>query len=67
VSTHPCPAPNCDREVPFEQLACRAHWFLIPKPLRDELWRAYREDGIGSETHGAAVDACIDFLRKAVA
>lgn len=21
---------------------CREHWFRLPKPLRDEIWRAYR-------------------------
>lgn len=61
---HTCPAPGCDEKVPYDQLACKAHWFTIPKPLRDELWRAYRSNGQGSDEHIAAMDACIEFLEQ---
>lgn len=67
MSTHRCPAPGCEERVPRAQYACRAHWFQIPKPLRDELWRAYREDGALSEPHLAAMEACDDFLERAAA
>jgi hypothetical protein len=63
-STHKCPAPDCTKRVPFDQLACLAHWFAIPKPLRDEVWRAYRGPGPGSVAHLAAIGAAIDFLRR---
>jgi hypothetical protein len=22
---------------------CRDHWFALPKPIRDEIWRTYRK------------------------
>jgi hypothetical protein len=59
VSTHTCPAPGCAREVSDELLACREHWYALPKPLRDALWRAYNDHGRGSPAHTAAVDACL--------
>lgn len=63
--THVCPAPGCEEQVDRSMLACRAHWFSIPKPLRDEVWEAFLGDGPGSEQHFAAINACIDFLEKA--
>lgn len=41
-TTHRCPGPGCERRVPADQLACRDHWFQVPKPLRDEVWSAWR-------------------------
>jgi hypothetical protein len=60
--SHRCPAPGCTKDVPSNQYACRDHWFSIPKPLRDELWHAYREHGQLSEPHIAAMEACDNFL-----
>lgn len=42
MSTHTCPGPGCDAQVPSDQLACRRHWFQVSKPARDEVWRAWR-------------------------
>lgn len=47
--------------VPTSQFACRPHWFSIPKPLRDEIWDAYREEWL-SDRHVAAMDAARAFL-----
>jgi len=41
---HHCHMTNCNVSVPPEMFACRKHWFMVPKPLRDETWRTY-EDG----------------------
>lgn len=49
--------------MPSSQLACRDHWYTIPKPLRDELTAAYREHGALSDEHMAAMGACTDFLK----
>jgi hypothetical protein len=24
-------------------LACRAHWYALPRRIRDRIWRAYRD------------------------
>jgi hypothetical protein len=42
VSDHTCHHPHCDRPVPPKMLACRPHWFALPKPLRDNIWATYR-------------------------
>lgn len=48
--THECPYPGCQQRVPFEQLACRRHWYMVPKPLRDALWRAWRSDDMAEHS-----------------
>lgn len=62
TDSHDCPAAGCTAQVPYAQFACRAHWYSIPKPLRDELWRAYRVDGQLSDAHLAAMSACRAYL-----
>ena len=39
---HHCHATGCDTRVPPEMLMCRRHWFMLPKPMRDAVWRTYR-------------------------
>ncbi len=47
---HKCYVPHCNKQVPDNQGMCKPHWFRVPKPLRDEIFRSYREkDG----TNGA--------------
>lgn len=39
---HLCHATACSVAVPPEMWGCRRHWFMIPKVIRDRIWRAYR-------------------------
>ncbi|WP_218578852.1 hypothetical protein [Vineibacter terrae] len=39
---HHCHWPGCTRQVPPAMWGCREHWYRLPKPLRDRIWRAYR-------------------------
>jgi hypothetical protein len=39
---HLCHWPGCEREVDPRLWGCKSHWFRLPKPLRDEIWRTYR-------------------------
>ena len=39
---HTCHAHGCTVEVPPKMLMCRAHWFSLPKVLRDAIWAEYR-------------------------
>lgn len=64
MSTHTCPAPGCAREVSDDLLACREHWYALPKPMRDALWRAYNDHGRGSPAHTAAVSSCLTALER---
>jgi hypothetical protein len=39
--THLCKAHECPERIPFERLMCKPHWFSLPKPIRDAVWREY--------------------------
>lgn len=38
---HRCHFPPCTVEVPRKMFMCRTHWYMVPKPLRDEVWLHY--------------------------
>lgn len=38
---HHCHWPGCDKQVPPAMWGCKAHWFTLPKLLRDKVWAAY--------------------------
>lgn len=61
---HKCPRPPCDKQVADDQLACRPHWFELPKAMRDEIWAAYREDGPGTGRHSTAITEAVDWYRE---
>lgn len=42
MARHTCHADGCDTPVPPRMFMCRAHWFMVPKPLRDRIWATYR-------------------------
>lgn len=67
MNTHRCPSPGCPVRVPSSRFACLDHWRSIPKPLRDELWAAYKNHGVLSDQHVAAMGACSDFLKAEAA
>ena len=60
-ATHECPAPGCERRVPFHIFACAPHWFLIAKPLRDRLNAEYSES-FGEESYFEARAECLAVL-----
>jgi hypothetical protein len=37
--THQCPGAGCRVEVAASQLACRSHWFSLPREVRDRVNR----------------------------
>jgi hypothetical protein len=38
---HTCHAEGCCEGVPEKIFMCRRHWYMLPKPLRDAIWRVY--------------------------
>lgn len=42
MMTHTCHATDCTTAVPPEMWGCKKHWFMVPKALRDAIWRTYR-------------------------
>lgn len=53
-----CRVDGCTATHRRDKLMCRRHWLGLPKPLRDELWAAYRTEGVFSERYLEAADAC---------
>lgn len=66
MSGHTCPAPGCKARVPHSQLCCLGHWYALPKPIRDEVWAAYREGQL-SERHVKAIDTATNWLASKAA
>jgi hypothetical protein len=44
---HGCPVPGCTETV--HRFLCRRHWARLPKPVRDDVWRAW-QSGAGSDS-----------------
>lgn len=42
-SNHHCHARNCKLKVPPEMLMCKRHWFMVPMPIRNRVWKHYRK------------------------
>lgn len=40
---HYCHAAGCTTPVPPTLLMCRPHWYMVPAPLRRQVWREYRQ------------------------
>lgn len=60
---HRCPGPGCAEQVPFEMLACRQHWYQVPRPVRSAVWRAWANgSGAGTAEHTAAMELAIDSM-----
>jgi hypothetical protein len=39
---HKCHWPGCTRDVPPAMWGCKAHWFRLPKALRDRIWATFK-------------------------
>lgn len=37
TNPHDCPAPACTTQVAEHQLACKPHWRLLPKNVRNRI------------------------------
>lgn len=37
-----CPVDRCDNPLTTGSLMCRRHWFMVPRPMRDEVWATWR-------------------------
>ena len=42
ISRHTCHATGCQEFVPREMWGCRKHWFMLPKIMRNQIWRYYQ-------------------------
>lgn len=39
---HHCHWPGCTKSVPPAMWGCLAHWFRLPKAIRDRIWLHFR-------------------------
>lgn len=61
MSTHKCPGPVCEAEIPAAKLMCPGHWAEVPGPLQREVYAAWdRGRGRGTLRHLRAVQAAIE-------
>jgi len=63
MTAHRCHATGCDRAVPTRMFMCKRHWFMLPKGLRDEIWRHYRP---GQERTKSPSRAYLKAARRAI-
>lgn len=40
-----CNANHCPARISTSKLMCPAHWALVPQPIQQAIWRAYRAAG----------------------
>lgn len=38
---HTCHWPGCGKQVPPAMWGCKAHWFKLPRHIRNRIWAAY--------------------------
>ncbi len=63
--SHLCPARHCRARVPADKLVCPVHWAMVPRPMRDAVWRTWQHgEGAGTAAHTAAVGAAIAAVNR---
>lgn len=63
MASQECPIEGCDAGRADARLMCKAHWYKVPKELRDKVWVTARRmwDGLpgGDEEWSEAREAAI--------
>lgn len=63
--SHQCPADGCAEVVPDQLLFCRKDWYLVPRPIRDAVTRAYAGgEGLGTDALRHAQDAAVGAVNR---
>lgn len=57
---HNCPWPGCSQRVPRHLWGCKAHWYRVPRELRNQCTSAWRSGSLGE--HMEALEAIDDWL-----
>lgn len=42
MSEHVCHAEGCQVQIPPELFMCNLHWWMVPRPLRQQITLSYR-------------------------
>lgn len=62
-----CPSPGCRELRDTRYMACKTHWFQLPKEMRDRIWSLGRTPFRTAQTvagYRAAVRAAIQYLKE---
>lgn len=59
-----CAHPRCTVPISGARLACRTHWYGLPTPLRNRVWRTWRADDHAG--HGEAVRDALLYWSRAL-
>ncbi len=51
---HECHWPGCGKQVPPAMWGCKAHWFMLPRALRNKVWATYQPGQEKTMTPSAA-------------
>ena len=55
-----CSIPRCHGHIDPSRLMCRAHWYMVPKDVRDQVWSTWRSgQGAFSREHQDAVRVAV--------
>lgn len=58
---HHCHWPGCDKQVPPAMWGCKAHWFKLPRGLRNKIWATYQP---GQEVDGTPSERYLKVARE---
>lgn len=65
---HTCHAAGCQKRVPEAMFMCRAHWFSLPKAMRDAIWATYRpgqeDDKSITPEYSRTAQECVRLIAK---
>lgn len=61
-----CPAPSCSAAAEWPLPLCQRHWYRVPTPLRDAVWKASAR-GAESAEYSEAAQAAIEAAGRAPA
>lgn len=59
-----CRIEGCGRMHGNGLFCCIDHWYELPIPMRDEVWRAYKEEGVFSDEYMQAAENAEAFLEN---
>lgn len=62
--SHVCHAAGCKVPVPPRMFMCKRHWYMVPLPLRNEVWKHYRP---GQEQDKQPSAAYLEVAHRAIA
>jgi hypothetical protein len=63
----PCPVEGCPNERDPAHVTCRRCWGLVPKILRDAVWRTFKDYGAWDDRSAQAREDAIEAAEEALA